>query len=161
MASRRAAKRKAECQGQPPLTHDLARWLDPSVVIDEGLEPGVRAIQEWCKELGVDGKREKCMIGLLDRRWIASLSTPYKARAVKRDPSPNELRFLFRKHCGELLGWKQREAFPEAVDSVLRGVIYPDHGGAEEGKGPPSEGAHSGTGSAEGVTALTDPGLPK
>ena len=153
MASRSSAKRKAQCHGLPPLTNDLLRWPDPLEFVAEGLEPGVRAIERWCEELGVDGKRKGCMIGSFDREFLGSLPTPNRAWPVTSNLIPNELRFLFRKHYTELLGWKQREVFLKAVDLVLREVVYPNHRAAKEKKRLPSEESSSARGSARLNTA--------
>lgn len=70
----------------------------------EYLQSKVRVVVEWWKELVMVERQRLRTIGMLDRKFVLSLSMSNKARPIATNPMLKELQVLFNKPCKEILG---------------------------------------------------------
>ena len=86
----------------------------------------------WFAQQGVSGVGASRALRLLDA--TALLAEPRPSRWNRRGNFgvQERCRYLWYRHAARILGWCDRQRFPDVVTRLLRGHIFPTHDGRVE-----------------------------
>ena len=111
-----------------------------------GFEAEGQVVYSWARDRGASELVARRIVGLLTIPWLCDLPRPPRTHRSSGRSSAQWFRYLFRRHCGRLLGWTDRieegdpAGFSPEVNRLLRERFFPDgvvdgHG-AREGEVP-------------------------
>ena len=93
-----------------------------------------RILLDWGHEHGLRGHKLLTLCALLRRDYLLQLPLPRGCKGFENLEvvEPRQLRYLFRRQCATLLGWRQRisegdpNGFSEDVNRIIREEVYRD-----------------------------------
>ena len=93
-----------------------------------------RIILEWGQRQGASGQKLELLGALLRKQYLVELPLPpgFKGFSTSEALEPRQLRYLFRRHCARLLGWRRRisegdpDGFSEELNRAIREEVYGD-----------------------------------
>lgn len=123
-----------------------------------GLKVEAELLYSWARSRGASHLTASRIVGLLSVRWLCAFPTPPRTHRGRGKTEAQWHRYLFRRHCGKLLGWTERldegnpEGFSDEVNRLIRERFYPDS--RSEGNGARERGIH-GESEGERPVAIT------
>ncbi|KAG0597417.1 hypothetical protein M758_UG336500 [Ceratodon purpureus] len=91
-------------------------------------------ILEWGQRHGASAHKLELLAALLRREYLVELPLPlgFKGFETVAALEPHQLRYLFRRHCARLLGWRKR--IPEGDPHGFSEDLFLSHqGGGVQG----------------------------
>lgn len=110
----------------------MASWVDsdsipeaPSHLALEG-----RELYNWARSRGASASAASRIVGLLNTPWMCTLPLPPRTHRKPGVQNYLWLRYLFRRHCQHILGWRERleednpKGFGDRVNWIIRNRLY-------------------------------------
>jgi hypothetical protein len=112
----------------------MAPAADPRIVppAPHHLEAEASMLHTWAIQRGVSESKARCIVGLLNKRWMLKLPLPPCTWRKPGEPEFCWYRYLFQRHCKHVLNWTNQRSeydpsgFGEDVNSLIRDTLFPD-----------------------------------
>ncbi|KAG0594451.1 hypothetical protein M758_UG078600 [Ceratodon purpureus] len=119
------------CVSLNPLMECIPARVDCRESPERGVE--VEKLRAWVRGQGRSEGTASKIVALLEVEQL--LSEPRPRTWLRRGNFEEEekLRYLWYRHAARLLGWKERQRFPEFVSTLLKTHTFRSHGVRDEG----------------------------
>ena len=97
-------------------------------------------LHKWFSKQGVSEEGSARAVRLLDARELLAQPRPSRWNRKGEFGIQARCRYLWYRHAARILGWCERQKFPDLVTGLLRGHVFPAQDGGDEAPRTDDEG---------------------